>query len=96
MIRPKVRFLHKLFSEYQKQLSTLLDIGCGNGWFCHACAEAGIESWVVDVASKKIEVAKRVAKERDLDKLCHFDAKINIIEDVRGPLDLGGTRINTT
>ncbi|HGY91782.1 MAG TPA: class I SAM-dependent methyltransferase [Planctomycetes bacterium] len=75
VIKPKIRYLQRLISRHKKEIGSILDIGCGNGWFCHACAEAGIRAYGVDISPKKVETAQRIAEEKGIADLCHFEAK---------------------
>ena len=88
VIRPKTRYLQSLISRYRDKIDSVLDIGCGNGWFCHACADAGIRAYGIDVSSKKIETAKQLAEERGIADLCHFEAKDVMKVDLPEKVDL--------
>ena len=55
VIKPKIRYLHKLIARHRKEINSILDIGCGNGWFCHACAQAGIRTYGIDISPKKVD-----------------------------------------
>ena len=59
IIRPRVKTLLRLIDSHRGQIRSLLDVGCGNGWFCHAMAKRGIHSIGVDLSAKKIETARR-------------------------------------
>ncbi|MCK5941955.1 MAG: methyltransferase domain-containing protein [Planctomycetes bacterium] len=72
IIAPRVRTLLRILDAHRSEVSSLLDIGCGNGWFCHATAKRGIRSIGVDLSEKKIETARRMAKEQGVDHLCEF------------------------
>ncbi|MEZ6038439.1 MAG: methyltransferase domain-containing protein [Planctomycetota bacterium] len=74
IIKPRVRTLLRILGQHQHDIRSLLDIGCGNGWFCHATAKRGIRSIGVDLSPKKIETAKRMAKEQGVEHLCEFHA----------------------
>ncbi len=74
IIQPRIDRIGKLLRQYK--ITSMLDVGCGNGWFCHGCADQeGIRSYGVDLSQKKIDEAWRLAKERNLEGLCHFEAK---------------------
>lgn len=70
---PKMRYLRELFLEHRREIDSVLDVGCGNGWFCHMCAEVGIRAWGVDVSSRKVEAARELARQKGLDHLCTFE-----------------------
>ncbi|MCB1281520.1 MAG: methyltransferase domain-containing protein, partial [Salinibacterium sp.] len=74
VIKPKVRYLQKLVGANRDRIHSILDVGCGNGWFCHACAQVGIRVYGVDVSPNKIEAARRMAREKGIEDLCHFEA----------------------
>jgi 2-polyprenyl-3-methyl-5-hydroxy-6-metoxy-1,4-benzoquinol methylase len=74
VIKPKVQALMRIIGEHREKIHTILDIGCGNGWFCHSCADNGIKAYGVDISSKKVEAAKVAAVERGIGELCHFKA----------------------
>ncbi|MBZ0154561.1 MAG: methyltransferase domain-containing protein [Planctomycetes bacterium] len=74
IIRPRVKTLLRLLGTHQKEIKSLVDIGCGNGWLCHATAKRGIFSYGIDLSPKKIETAKRMAKEQGIAHLCEFVA----------------------
>ncbi len=44
IIAPRVEKLLRILDRQRAEVTTLLDIGCGNGWFCHATAKRGILS----------------------------------------------------
>jgi len=72
IVRPRHRYLRKVLRRHKKEIGSLLDIGCGNGWFCHACAAMGIRSLGVDLSPKKIETARAEADRRGLTEQCRF------------------------
>lgn len=72
IIQPRVDTVLRLLDEHRSEISSQLDIGCGNGWFCHAMAKRGIRSIGVDLSEKKIETAKRLAEEQGIADLCEF------------------------
>ena len=74
LIEPKVRTLRRIIDSHRSEIGSLLDIGCGNGWFCHATSKRGIRSVGVDLSEKKIETARRMAREQGVADLCHFEA----------------------
>ncbi len=74
VIKPKVKALLRIISERRAEVNSILDIGCGNGWFCHSCADGGIKAYGVDISPKKVEAAKIAAEERGVGQLCHFMA----------------------
>ncbi|MFY9342670.1 MAG: class I SAM-dependent methyltransferase [Planctomycetota bacterium] len=74
LIRPRVRTLLRLIDQNRDRIHSLLDVGCGNGWFCHAMAKRGIRSIGIDLSAKKIAVAQRMAEEQGTAHLCEFVA----------------------
>ncbi len=74
IIAPRANTIRRLFRAHRAEIGSLLDIGCGNGWFCHATAKRGIRSVGVDLSAKKIETAKRMAAEAGVAELCEFHA----------------------
>ncbi len=74
VIKPKVKALMRIIGQHREKINSLLDIGCGNGWFCHSCAEYGIRAYGVDLSPKKIETAAEEANRRGVGELCHFQA----------------------
>jgi len=74
IIRPRVRTSLRLIDGNRDRIHSLLDIGCGNGWWCHAMAKRGIRSIGIDLSQKKIETAKRMAAEQGVAHLCEFVA----------------------
>ncbi|MEO6595422.1 MAG: class I SAM-dependent methyltransferase [Planctomycetota bacterium] len=74
IIRPRVKTLLRLLDANKNRIKSLVDIGCGNGWLCHATAKRGIRSIGIDLSPKKIETAKRMAKEQGVAHLCEFVA----------------------
>jgi 2-polyprenyl-3-methyl-5-hydroxy-6-metoxy-1,4-benzoquinol methylase len=74
LIGPRVRTTLRLLDAHRGEIRSLLDVGCGNGWFCHATAKRGIRSIGIDLAPKKIETARRMAEEQGVAHLCEFVA----------------------
>lgn len=74
IIKPRVKTLLRILDSHKDSIRSLVDIGCGNGWLCHATAKRGIKSIGIDLSEKKIETAKRMAKEQGIDHLCEFVA----------------------
>ncbi len=74
VIKPKVKALMRIIGEHRDQVNSILDIGCGNGWFCHSCADNGIKAYGVDLSPKKVEAAAAAADDRGIGELCHFMA----------------------
>lgn len=74
IIAPRVRTIERLIAANRKDIGSLLDVGCGNGWFCHGAAKRGIRSLGVDLSEKKIETARRLAQEQGVADLCEFHA----------------------
>ena len=87
IIGPRVKTLLRILDAH-KDIKSLVDIGCGNGWFCHATAKRGIKSIGVDLSEKKIETAKRMAKEQGIDHLCEFYAVDVMKWQPKEPVDL--------
>lgn len=74
IIRPRVNTFLRLLKTHRSEIGSLLDIGCGNGWLCHATAARGIRSIGIDLSPKKIATAKRMAEEKGVAHLCEFIA----------------------
>jgi 2-polyprenyl-3-methyl-5-hydroxy-6-metoxy-1,4-benzoquinol methylase len=74
IIRPRVRTLLRLIDAHRDRIGSLIDIGCGNGWLCHAMAKRGIRSIGIDLSPKKIVTAQRMAAEQGVAHLCEFVA----------------------
>ena len=75
IIRPRVRTLLRILGAGKGRYRTMIDIGCGNGWFCHAAAKRfGIRSIGIDLSPKKIATAQRMAQEQDVAHLCEYVA----------------------
>ena len=72
IIRPRVKTLLRILDAHKDSIKSLVDIGCGNGWFCHATAKRGIKSIGIDLSAKKIATAKRMAKEQGIEHMCEF------------------------
>jgi SAM-dependent methyltransferase len=65
--------MKKVLRRFATSGSSMLDVGCGNGWFCHAAAAEGFGRCVgVDVSEGKIEAARQVAKDHGWDGPCDF------------------------
>ena len=74
IIQPRVDTLLRLLTTHQDRIKSLVDIGCGNGWLCHATAKRGIYSIGIDLSEKKILTARRMAQEQGIAHLCEFVA----------------------
>ncbi len=74
IIRAREKHMRRLVTKRRQEVRRVLDIGCGSGWFVHACAELGIQGIGVDVSEKKIETARQDAQKRELSELCTFEA----------------------
>ena len=72
IIAPRINFIKHLITKHRDSIDSVLDIGCGNGWFCHAAAEAGIHAIGVDRSPKKVKTAQAEAERRGLTNLCTF------------------------
>ena len=88
IIAPRVQTVLRILDEHRPEITSQLDIGCGNGWFCHAMARRGIRSIGVDLSEKKIETARRMAKEQGVDHLCEFWAGDVLKWPCEQPVDL--------
>jgi len=88
IIAPRVQTLLRILDAHKSEVSSLLDIGCGNGWFCHATARRGIRSIGIDLSEKKIETARRMAKEQGVDHLCEFWAGDVMKWQCQQPVDM--------
>lgn len=74
LIQPRIKTLLRLLDAHRHDIRSLIDIGCGNGWLCHATAKRGIRSIGIDLSPKKIATAQRMAKEKGVEHLCEFVA----------------------
>jgi SAM-dependent methyltransferase len=74
IVAPRMNMVERLVAAHRGEIRTLLDIGCGNGWFCRGAAARGIRSIGVDLSEKKIETAKALAAEQGVAELCEFHA----------------------
>ncbi|HEB51972.1 MAG TPA: class I SAM-dependent methyltransferase, partial [bacterium] len=72
IIQPRVDTFLRLLDSHRDRIGSLVDIGCGNGWLCHATAKRGIRSIGIDLSAKKIATAKRMAAEQGVADLCEF------------------------
>ncbi len=88
IIAPRVETLLRILDQHAAEVGTLLDIGCGNGWFCHAMAKRGIRSIGVDLSEKKIATARRMADEQGVGDLCEFWAGDVMKWPCEQPVDL--------
>ncbi|MHC4078067.1 MAG: class I SAM-dependent methyltransferase [Planctomycetota bacterium] len=79
IVRAREKWMRRLVVKRRQEIGRVLDIGCGSGWFVHACAELGIRGIGVDVSEKKVETARKDAQERGLADLCVFEA-IDVME----------------
>jgi len=73
LIRPRNRFLRSVFRR-APEVKSLLDIGCGSGWFCHAAAQRGIRCIGIDISPKKIDAARARAERLGVSDRCEFHA----------------------
>lgn len=74
IVAPRMRMVERLVAANRGEIKSLLDVGCGNGWFCHGAAKRGIKSIGIDLSEKKIETARRLAVEKGVAHLCEFHA----------------------
>jgi SAM-dependent methyltransferase len=75
IVEPKLRHLRRLFDAHRHEIGSVLDIGCGNGWFCNGIArERGIRAFGVDLSAKKIEAARAEAERDGVAHLTAFHA----------------------
>lgn len=88
IIAPRVRTIERIVRQNREEVRSLLDIGCGNGWFCHAAARRGIRCVGIDLSEKKIETARRLAREQQVEHLCEFVAGDVLAWQPREPVDL--------
>ena len=44
IMRPKYRFIQRMLGRTIRAGTTHVEIGCGNGWFCHELAKYGVRS----------------------------------------------------
>jgi len=73
LIGPRNRFLRSVFRR-TSEVKSLLDIGCGSGWFCHAAAKAGVRCIGIDVSPRKIAAARDEAERLGVADRCAFHA----------------------
>ncbi|MBN2489688.1 MAG: class I SAM-dependent methyltransferase [Planctomycetes bacterium] len=88
LLRPRHRFMRRVMRRHAADVGTLLDVGCGNGWFCHAAARAGIHAIGVDVSEVKIEAARRLAREQGVESSCEFHVRDIAEFSPPSPVDL--------
>ena len=88
IIQPRVDTVLRLLDQHRSEISSQLDIVCGNGWFCHATAKRGIRSIGIDLSEKKIETARRMADEQGVGDLCEFWAGDVMKWPCEQPVDL--------
>ena len=74
IIAPRIKTFLRIIDAHRDQFRSLIDVGCGNGWICHALAKRGIYSIGIDLSPKKIETAKRMAAEQGVADRCEFHA----------------------
>jgi 2-polyprenyl-3-methyl-5-hydroxy-6-metoxy-1,4-benzoquinol methylase len=75
IVAPKIRYIKRVFRRHRRELRSVLDIGCGNGWLCNGLAEKyRIRCYGVDVSGKKIESARSAARARGLTELTSYHA----------------------
>lgn len=74
IIKPRLDTVVRLVEGHRSSIRSLIDIGCGNGWVCHAMAKRGIHSIGIDVSPKKVAAAKRMAAEQGVADRCEFHA----------------------
>jgi ubiquinone/menaquinone biosynthesis C-methylase UbiE len=60
------RVKHKLFASLPLKASRILDVGCGAGWLSLEMARLGHEVTGIDIAKKRIEIAKKTALSENL------------------------------
>ena len=88
IIAPRINFVVDVLTKRRGSIDSLLDIGCGNGWFCHVAAEAGVRTFGVDLSPRKIETARAEAERRGLSDLCTFEAADIMELEIPGKVDL--------
>ncbi len=74
IVAPRYGYLRRVLARHRREIGSLLDIGCGNGWFCHAAAAMGIRSLGVDLSPRKIDAARERAERLGLGGMCRFFA----------------------
>ena len=88
IVAPRLAFIRRALSRYRHEIRSVLDIGCGSGWFSHACAALGLNAIGVDLSSKKIESASRLAEEKGVASRCRFVAGDVMSISLDQPVDL--------
>jgi 2-polyprenyl-3-methyl-5-hydroxy-6-metoxy-1,4-benzoquinol methylase len=73
LVRPRDRFLRSILRK-TPDVKSVLDIGCGSGWFCHAAANLGIHCIGIDISPKKVEAARVQAERLGVSSRCEFHA----------------------
>lgn len=59
---PVLKSFFDLLASEQKNIRTILDVGCGEGEFLEICQDAGIECFGVDISSYALKKAKSRVK----------------------------------
>lgn len=59
-MRPYEAYLPVLHALNPRKNASLLDVGCGTGYFLRAATQAGIKTWGVDFSSQAVKLAKKV------------------------------------
>ncbi len=88
IMRPKYRFIERALARVIRDGTTHVEIGCGNGWFCHALARRGVRSWGIDISPKKIDVANEQAEALGVADRCTFIAGDALDFEPPAPVDL--------
>ena len=85
---PRLAFLKKILLGHRGEIESILDIGCGSGWLCHACAALGFRTIGIDLSPNKVAAAARAAEEQGVAARCRFVAGDVLEVSLERPVDL--------
>ncbi len=73
------RFDYTMKSLKDPDFKNILDVGCGSGRYCHFLAKQDKLMDGIDISSSMIELAKKIAEKKELNKFSNFS--ISSIQD---------------
>lgn len=75
IVAPKLRYIKRVLRRHRRELASVLDIGCGNGWLCNGISQRyRIRTHGVDLSAKKIAAARADARTKGVEALATFYA----------------------